>query len=290
VYVYYTATADGGIENRLSRFDVGADDPGATEEVLVDGIPANNYHNGGRITFGPYDHLWVTTGDAGEKERAADPSALVGKVLRLTPEGDPAPDNPDLGDDADPRVFTYGHRNPQGIVWLPDGTMVASEHGPTGYDEINRLVAGDDYGWPGVREPDAYRQADDVRPPLTTTGGGNSWAPTGSLFYTGDGLPSWRNRMLVGGLVSQQVVVVTLTPPGQDLPPVAGGERFDADWFDGAYTATAHTVLEDELGRVRHLEQGPDGGAYAVTSNRDGRAKEPFPRERDDVLVRLEPN
>lgn len=290
VYVYYTATVDDEIANRVSRFDVSLDEPAASETVLVDGIPASNIHNGGRITFGPDGYLWVTVGDAGEGQHARDLGVLGGSVLRLQPNGEPAPDNPELGDAADPRIFTSGHRNPQGLVWLPDGTPVASEHGPTGRDEVNRLVGGADYGWPDVRDADAYRQADDVHPPLLNTGRGTAWAPTGSRFYTGDAVPSWRNRMLIGGLGSQQVVVVTLTPPGQDLPPADDGRRFADDWFDDAYTATAHTVLKNELGRVRHLEQGPNGELYAVTSNRDGRAKQPFPRENDDVLVRIDTN
>lgn len=294
LYVYYTAAVSDGKVNRVSQFDISADDPAATETLLIDGIPAYRVHNGGRITFGPESYLWVTTGTAAadseeETDRAADPSSLAGKVLRVTAEGDPAPTNPDLGADADPRVYTYGHRNPQGIVWLPDGTTIANEHGGQDHDEINRLVAGADYGWPNSpRGPEKYKGNDDVHPPLVNSGG-DTWAPSGSLFYTGDALISWSNRMLIGALAGQQLLVVTITPPGADAPPVGEqGQRFDADWYDDAYTVTVHPMLQNELGRVRHVEQGLDGEVYAITSNRDGRAKEPFPRERDDVLVQLE--
>lgn len=300
LYVYYTMFTEAGRENRVSRFDLDADDPGATEEVVIDGIPGFKVHNGGRLEFGPDGYLWALTGTAAwdkdeGSERAADPESLAGKVLRVTTEGDPAPGNPDLGVDADPRVFTYGHRNPQGIVWLPDGTTIATEHGPEGYDEVNRLVPGGNYGWPdeGLRtNPSMYADAEGIRPPLATSGD-VTWAPSGSLFYTGADVPSWRNRMLIGGLISQQIIVVTLTPPGEKLPPVQWfrkwGRRFDQSWLDAAFTATAYPVLKNELGRVRQLAQGPDGELYAITSNRDGRAKDPFPTVRDDVLVKLTP-
>jgi len=309
VFVYYTApeegtTATGGESaatdeyresdtvNRVDAFDVRSDEPGTPVRTVVDGIPADNYHNGGRLEFGPRNYLWVTCGEALAPARSQDLSNLGGKILRVTPEGDPAPDNPDLGPDADPRVFTYGHRNPQGVVWVPDGTPVANEHGPNGRDEINRLVAGDDYGWDAegerVRLRDQYPDSDAHRPLYNTAG--TSFAPTGSLFYTGDQVPALRNRMLVGGLISQQLVVVTLTPPDSELPPADDAyEQTNADWTDGAYTATAHTMLEDELGRIRHVERGPDGHIYVCTSNRDGRASGEFPTERDDVLARIRP-
>ncbi|WP_336336478.1 PQQ-dependent sugar dehydrogenase [Haloarcula brevis] len=288
VYVYYTTTADDERFNRVVAMDVSAEDPAATESVVVDGIPGSKIHNGGRLTFGPENFLWITTGDAGVGDLAADVDSLGGKVLRVTPAGDPAPGNPDLG--GDPRVFTYGHRNPQGLAWLPDGAVVASEHGPTGRDELNRLEAGGDYGWPDIRERGEYLAAGPaVHRPLVNTGRSGGWAPSGSLFYTGDAVPSLRNRLLTGGLNGQRLLVTTVTPAGQPLPPGDDAEVYDADWTDDAYTATTHSLLADELGRIRHVEQGPDGGLYLVTSNRDGRAGAGFPRERDDVLVRVTP-
>ena len=289
VYVYYTTmTGDDERVNRVVAMDVSAEDPAATESVLVDDIPGSKIHNGGRLTFGPENYLWITAGDAGDGDLAADTDSPGGKVLRVTPAGDPAPGNPDLG--GDPRVFTYGHRNPQGVAWLPDGTVVASEHGPTGRDELNRLEAGGYYGWPDTREHAEYLDADpEVRRPLANTGNVGGWAPSGSLFYTGDAVPSLQNRLLTGGLKGQKLLTTTLTPAGEDLPPGDSAEVYDADWTDDAYTATTHSLLADELGRIRHVEQGPDGSLYIVTSNRDGRAGDGFPRERDDVLVRVTP-
>ena len=293
VYVYYTADVGDGKQNRVVRFDVGASDPASTEQVLIEGIPANSYHNGGRIGFGPDGNLWVCTGDAGEGENAQDLRSLAGKILRITPDGRIPASNPDLG--GDQRVFTYGHRNPQGIDWLPSGVPIASEHGPANRDEVNVLLPGRDYGWPEVRgvadDPSdafgTYAEHDDVTPPLVNTGPDVGWAPTGATVYTGKRLPALRNRFVVGGLISQSIWAVTLTPPGRDLPPLDGGRRFDAEWTHEVFTATAHRLLHDELGRIRHVAQSPSGELYAITSNRDGRAKGAFPREKDDVLVRL---
>ena len=286
VYVYYTSDQGGEKHNKVVRYDAEADDPGATAEVVIDDIPANRYHNGGRLSFGPRNYLWVTTGDAGEPEKAQDPSTLHGKILRVDADGQPAADNPGL---ADPRVFSFGHRNPQGVTWTPDNVVLETEHGPTGHDEMNRLVAGANYGWPAAREAEEYRANSGFHRPLLNTGGAESWAPTGCVFYTGDAVPTWRNRLVVGTLAGQHVNVVTLTPPDGQLPPLDGdSERFNADWYDDRYVATSHKLLKDELGRVRLVTQGPDGDLYAITSNRDGRASGKFPRENDDVLVRLE--
>ncbi|NHN48241.1 PQQ-dependent sugar dehydrogenase [Halostella sp. JP-L12] len=284
VYVYYTYEDGDERYNRVAYVDVSADDPEATETTIVDGIPADSYHNGGRLTFGPENYLWITTGDAGEEPLAADPESVAGAVLRVTPDGNPAPGNPGVGD---PRVYTYGHRNPQGVTFLPDGTPVVDEHGPGGNDEVNVLVPGHDYGWPDAREVDEY-PADGVHPPVANTGNA-TWAPSGSVFYTGDALPQWRNRLVIGALGGQHVNVVTLSQPDRDLPPADGGRRFDDEFYDDRYTATSHTTFEDELGRVRHVEQGPDDALYGVTCNRDGRAGDGFPTERDDVLVRFTP-
>lgn len=295
IYVYYTAQTRGGKENRLVRFDPEADDPATTQTPIVTGIPAEEVHNGGRVAFGPENYLWVTTGDAemGERTHAypQDLGSLAGKILRMRTNGEAAPGNPDLGSDADPRIVSYGHRNPQGISWLPDGTTITSEHGQGGHDEVNVIEPGANYGWPDVRAAEEYRANPAIHPPLLSTTG-TTWAPTGSVFYTGDALSGWRNRFIIGGLVSQQIIVVTLTPPDGEFPPTdaPGATRHDAEWLDtSSFVATSHPTLQDALGRVRLVTQSPDGELYAITSNRDGRASGEFPREDDDVLVRLDP-
>jgi len=284
VYLYYTAETDEGKRNRVVAVDTERD---GRSQVIVGDIPADTFHNGGRIAFGPANYLWVTCGDGDPAldapERVRDPSTLSGVVLRVRPDGSPAPDNPDV-EGGDPRVFTYGHRNPQGLAWLPDATPLATEHGPGGGDEVNVLRGGGDYGWPVARDSgefDAYAGTD-YRPPVASAG---SWAPSGACFYTGS-VADLAGRLLVGGLVSQQVVAVTLTP-GE----LADGHDtyHDEEWLDGDYRAASDPLFTDEFGRVRHLEQGPDGALYAVTSNRDGRAKEGFPTDSDDRLLRVRP-
>lgn len=294
LYVYYTARTVGGKANRVVRYDLSANDPAGTEETIVGSIPANKYHNGGRIRFGPDGNLWVCTGDAGAPKKAQDPSFLGGKVLRVTPEGDAQSGNPDLG--GDPRVFAYGHRNPQGIDWLPGGVPVVNEHGPSNRDEVSVLVSGGNYGWntarggPEDEEWDSYASHDEFVPPVINTGPGDGWAPSGSTFFRDSNLSSWNGRYVVGGLISQSIWVVTLTPADARSSPADDAARqFGADWLHPDYTATAHRVLEDQLGRVRLVTRNPDGEVYAITSNRDGRARGDFPRETDDILVRLSP-
>lgn len=289
LYAYYTYDGGGGEQNRLAFYDVNADEPSETHTTVIEGIPGNRIHNGGRIAFGPENYLWMTVGDAGSSDRhPQDVSSPAGKILRLEPDGSVPASNPDLGENADPRVFTYGHRNPQGISFLPDGTPVVSEHGPSARDEVIVLSPGENNGFPEARDGGEYPGTDYARP-VVNTGRAESWAPSGAVFYTGQEVPSLRHRLLVGGLVSERVNVVTLSPTNGPELDAEGGTRYDADWLDPDWKATAHTMFEGELGRIRHVEQGPDGALYAVTSNRDGRASDAFPREGDDRLVRITP-
>ncbi|GAB4099504.1 PQQ-dependent sugar dehydrogenase [Sinomonas halotolerans] len=115
------------------------------ERVLVDGIPAAAVHNGGRLKVGPDGMLYIGAGDAGQRQLAQDRASLAGKILRVAPDGSPAPGNP-FGN----RTFTYGHRNVQGLAWDSRGRMWASEFGPDRDDELNLITAGSQYGWPGV--------------------------------------------------------------------------------------------------------------------------------------------
>jgi glucose/arabinose dehydrogenase len=283
-FVYYTATDP--LRNRVVRFDLD------TDEVtpIVDDIPAAEYHNGGRLAVGPDDHLRVTTGDARDGAAAQVPSSLAGAVLRVTPAGDPAPNNPDYGSAADPRLYTLGHRNPQGLSFTPDGEPLLAEHGPSARDEVSTLRPGHNYGWnvaregPGGIQYDSYTDHEAFTPPLVNTD--ETWAPGGTAFYTGDAIPAWRHRLFVAGLRSQTLWAVTLARDGGP----SGGRRFDADWLDDRYVATAHAFYDGRFGRLRHVEQGPAGALYLLTSNRDGRAPgEEYPREGDDRIVRIAP-
>ena len=137
IYAYYTT----GVDNRVVRFRMGE-----TPEPILTGIPSNTYHDGGRIKFGPDGMLYVSTGDAGDSENSQDRSSLGGKILRIAPDGSIPPDNPFPGNP----VYSYGHRNVEGLAWDSEGRLYASEFGASTWDEVNRIEAGENYGWPAV--------------------------------------------------------------------------------------------------------------------------------------------
>jgi quinoprotein glucose dehydrogenase len=228
-YLYYT-TAD-GLQLERWRFE---DDRLERETGLVDGvIEAGQVHDSGRIAFGPDRNLYVATGDAGEGDLAQDPQSLNGKYLRLTPEQY-------RGGPSRPEVVSLGHRNPQGFDWQPDtGRLFSTEHGPSGFDgpqgfdEVNEIVEGDNYGWPEVYGADHG----DFTAPLKVYE--EAIAPSGATFWNGE---YW-----------------FATLRGEAL------RRLDLD------TGDDEVFLEGEYGRLRTVRVGPDNALYVLTSNRDGR-------------------
>ena len=297
VYVYYTAgDPDDDVEewfNRVVRYDATDDD--REIEVLVDEIPGSHIHNGGRIAFGPDDRLWILAGTGGDQDLARDPTSLGGAVLRIDPDGDPA----GAGVDGwDPRTVSHGHRNPQGIDWLPDGTPLVAEHGPAQRDELHLLEEGADHGWEVARGGDDDPQYDsypdhDFARPVASSGQENTWAPSGGSVYDAEAIPGLRGRFLLGGLVSKRLHVFTLLDPDEERPPGDAAEVHDDDWLDDAALAVRHERFEGAYGRLRHAAVGPDGAVYLLTSNTTGPIDEEyedeFPREHDDVIVRVEP-
>ncbi len=270
IYVSYTHSDGEGIQNRLSSFELNGLDTSSPklgeETILLDGIPAASNHDGSRVAFGPDGYLWMTMGDAGDGDRAQRMDTLSGKVLRMTREGRPAPDNPFL-DRPYPfsLIYTLGHRNPQGLAFHPEtGTAYVTEHGPSDNDEINRLEAGGNYGWPDLRGKAGETGFVD---PIAT------WSPTiapaGCIFFS-DGALSDLNGMLL---------FVTLK--GSDLRALVPDDSGDF------VAITDERVLFDEqFGRLRAIAQGPDGALYIATSNYDGRGD---PGPLDDRVVRIEP-
>ncbi len=216
--------------------------------VILEGIPRAPVHNGGRLAVGPDGFLYVSTGDAREVEEAQDPGSLAGKILRVTTGGRPAPGNPF----ADSPVWSYGHRNVQGLGWLADGTMVASEFGQDTWDEVNVIEPGGNYGWPVVEGPGGQDRGF-VDPVV-------AWSPSeaspSGLAVTGD-------AVYVAALRGQRLWRI----------PVSGGEL-------GRPTA----LLVEEFGRLRDVEADPETGALLVLTNNTARGE---PREGDDRLLRV---
>jgi glucose/arabinose dehydrogenase len=245
VYLAYTGQAPGrgiGIANRLVRFREVANTLGEPA-VLIDDITASSIHNGSRVNFGPDGRLYMTTGDAANASLAQDLARLSGKILRINEDGTTPADNP-FGSP----VYSFGHRNPQGLDWHPaTGDLWATEHGATGNDEVNRIVAGRNYGWP-VIEGDATRP--DMETPILFFS--PSIAPSGATFYTGAAFPTFRNNFFFATLAGAHLHRVRFDPADQRR--VLGHER----------------LLQGRFGRIRDVVTGPDGAVYFCTSNNDG--------------------
>lgn len=252
IYLSYTAQVGGANENRVERYRLDEGGP-RSRELILGGIPAAPFHDGGRIEFGPDSLLYITTGDAGNPGRAQDRGSLSGKILRLTAEGEVPPGNP-FGSP----VFSYGHRNPQGLAWDMAGRLWITEHGRSGFqsglDEINRVEAGRNYGWPEI-QGDA--SAPGMVSPVLHSGPAHTWAPAGAAY--------WNGSLFFGGLRGEALYELRIEEDGE-------GEL------------RAHFV--GEFGRIRDVRVGPDGMLYFTTSNRDGRGR---PRDADDRILRIDP-
>ncbi|HEX4440032.1 MAG TPA: PQQ-dependent sugar dehydrogenase [Thermoanaerobaculia bacterium] len=263
LYVAYAYDTKSGPRVRVVRFRDGGDSL-SDRKVIIEDIPAARYHAGCRLRFGPDGMLYVTTGDATDGKIAQDLKNLGGKTLRLRGDGSIPPDNPFPGSP----VFSYGHRNSQGLDWDPvSKLMFQTEHGPSGFDgpgggdEVNIVEAGKNYGWPLVHHRET--RAGTVPPLLEYT---PAIAPSGASFSTGSLLQSFRNDFFFTGLRGEKLIRVRLDPA--DRRRVAETE----DLFAGVY------------GRLRDVVTGPDGALYVATSNRDGRGKV---RTGDDRILRI---
>lgn len=241
VFVYLTTARD----NRVLRMPVDEDRLGEPE-VVLDRIPRSTHHNGGRLAIGPDGHLYVTTGDVNQRERAQDLDWLGGKILRATLDGEPAPGNP-----FDSLVWTYGHRNVQGLGWAPDGRMFASEFGQDAWDELNLVEPGESYGWPLVEGSGGEGEH---REPLHVWR--TSEASPSGLAVTDEGV-------YLAGLRGETLWRVPLTADGVGEP---------------------EPLLQDH-GRLRDVVVAPDGALWVLTNNTDGRGT---PREGDDRVLRIE--
>jgi glucose/arabinose dehydrogenase len=251
VYAYYTTEGD----NRVVRFRMGE-----KPEPILTGIPVNSYHDGGRIEFGPDGMLYIGTGDAGDAENSQDRNSLGGKILRIERDGSIPPDNPF----PDNPVYSYGHRNVEGLAWDAEGRMYASEFGQNAWDEVNRIEPGKNYGWPEVEgkggEDEGYVDPITVWPTSEAS-------PSGAEITVGGAIPQWEGDLFVTALRGERLWHLELNGRGE----VAGREK----------------LLDGEVGRVRDVAQAPDGSVWVSTSNRDSYGSPVS--EQDDRILRLAP-
>ncbi len=271
LYAMHTYRREGSIYNRVIRLrDEGT--RGVFEKVIIDQIPGGRNHNGGRIAFGPDRFLYVTAGETFKGDLAQDLRSLGGKILRITDEGQVPEDNPFKGSP----VYSYGHRNPQGLAWHPrTKDLFESEHGPSGEslvfanDEINVIVKAGNYGWPKVvAAPGEKPYIDPLVVWKKTT------PPSGITFYSGELFPDLRDNLFVATLRSEALIRIKLEA-AKNSYRVTGIER----WF-------ASDDSQGKYGRLRDVVQGPDGALYFLTNNRDGRGT---PKEGDDKIYRIVP-
>lgn len=259
VYLVYIArTESGTIVNRLARYrEVGG--RLGEQVILLDNLDAASIHDGARVKFGPDNLLYVTMGDAASPSVAQDLASLNGKILRLEEDGTTPDDNPFSSP-----VFSWGHRNPQGIDWDPLSDFLwETEHGQSANDEVNLVERGGNYGWPLI---EAEETAPGLIPPVLHFPG-TSVAPSGAAFYRGNRIPAFTGNLFFATLRGQHLHRVRLDEARRR---VAANER----------------LMEGRYGRLRDVVSGPDGNLYFSTSNRDGRGS---PATDDDRILRIVP-
>lgn len=263
VYAAHSYDTGDGIGNRLVRMRL-QNGSLTYPETVLDGLAGRRNHDGSRIAFGADGFLYMTMGDAGSRPSSQDPSSLNGKILRLTEDGAPAPGNP-FGD----HIWSLGHRNPQGLVFHPNGLLYSAEHGARDEDELNLIEPGRNYGWPmleglcNTRQEEVHCAANNLVEPL------HSWSRTVGIaavdVYAGDAVEGWNGDILAVSLRGESLYRISLSD-------------------DGRRAVSAETILAGEYGRLRDVLAGPAGEIYLATSNRDGRGD---PAPDDDRILRL---
>jgi glucose/arabinose dehydrogenase len=263
----YLSYAYSGNRVRVVRYRVTPQ--GLTDrKVIIEDIPAAQFHAGCRIRFGPDGKLYITTGDATKRDLAQKLDSLAGKTLRLNDDGSIPSDNPFVGQqNARAEIWSYGHRNAQGMDWQPGSNlMFQTEHGPSGFDgpgggdEVNIVEKGKNYGWPLVHHKES--RAGLESPLLEYT---PACAPASGMFYRGSAIAEFKGNFFFGCLKGERLIRVTL---------------------DGRRVVSQEDLV-NKYGRIREVAEGPDGFIYFSTSNRDGRGT---PTQDDDRILRLVPS
>ncbi|MHA4896654.1 PQQ-dependent sugar dehydrogenase [Pedobacter sp. PWIIR3] len=233
--------------------------------VILKDIPANQNHTGCRLVFAPDGKLYITTGDADQPMLAQDLKTYNGKILRFNDDGSIPSDNPFFkNDSARKEIWSYGHRNPQGLVFQKNtGLLFETEHGPTGGDEVNIITKGKNYGWPVIHHDDAKSGMEGPLAQYTPSIG-----PGEAMFYEGDKIPQLKGKLLVACLRGESILAITL---------------------QGTKITDQQVLMKQQYGRIRSLVTGPDGYIYFSTSMHD--PGEGHPRdEHDDMILRLRPS
>ena len=256
MYTYHTYEDNGQTKNRVLRLVV-EKNQARIDKVILDGIVGDTNHNGGRIKIGPDGMLYITAGDRYKPDLAQDKTSMGGKIFRIHTDGSIPEDNPIKGSP----VYSYGHRNPQGLAWHPEtGDLYSSEHGQSAHDELNLIEAGKNYGWP-IIEGDETEEG--MQSPVAQSAT-ETWAPSGMTFVS-KGI--WKNQLLVANLRGMQVLKVEFDQSGKQVKGI-------------------ESLFKEKYGRIRNIIEAPDGSLYMMTNNRDGRGK---PTEKDDRIIRLIP-
>lgn len=249
LYVFYTYAEENKLWNKVIRITE-SENKLTDAVVILDKIPGAEFDNGGVIKFGPDEKLYITTGDATNKTASQDLESLSGKILRLNDDGTTPSDNPFHN-----LVFSYGHRNPQGMAWDKSGNLYVTEHGPTKNDEINLVKAGQNFGWP---DQECSGNKNFVDPLVCYN---PSLEPAGIVFYSS-------NKLDLGN----DLIMATLR----------GTNLYQLTIDNGIITAQKSIL--GGAGRIRDVNEGPDGYLYIFTGNTDGRG---FPDKTDDKLIRI---
>jgi glucose/arabinose dehydrogenase len=249
IYLYYTSKNGKNFENKVERF-VYRDSKLEKDKIILSDIRGNIYHNAGKISFGPDNFLYITAGDALNEPLAQNKSVLAGKILRVDSDGSSPSDNPFKNP-----IYSYGHRNPQGLAWDNEANLWSTEHGQSGLnsgqDELNMIQKGGNYGWPIARGSQEFQS---YISPTIQSGDKTTWAPgdteyfAGNIFFTG---------LRGAGIYKYDILGKNLTK-----------------------------YLENEYGRLRAITLGPDGFFYVTTSNTDGRGTA---KDNDDKILKINP-